>query len=380
MLSKLQILITLFILVAISFLFVQPADMHASSMSEQLESIQKEREQAREQLKEIQESESELINEVNAVEERYLMSLSELDQLKLSYDEVNVEISENQMKLEQKDEQLREIQADLDQKVLLLNKRAASIYKHGNNNLIELLSGAESFIDFFAKIKLMNAIAQEDINIIQEIKEERTKVLNVKKSMMDLNDQQEKNMLEIEKLMAQTENKTEEIESIYNEKKGLLAKTQQDKQALEAMDRQLSAKENEIKATLRSLTHGTSPTGKLLWPTNGRLSSGFGPRRGRFHSGIDIYCPRGTPIIAADAGQVIQTGYHGGYGNFILIYHGGGFATFYAHLDGFAVSGGQHVSRGQTIGYVGTTGWTTGPHLHFEVRINGTARNPMGYF
>ncbi len=354
--------------------------IHASSISEQLEDIKKEREQTQQQIKEAEKSESELLDQINKVEDQYLKTLSELEELSLMYSEANKEIEENILRLEEKNIELGEVETLLDQKVDVLNERAASIYKHGNTNLIELLSGAESFVEFFSKIKLMNMIAQEDINIIQDIKDDRARLLDIKKSIMDLKDRQEENKREIERLLTQTETKSNEIESIYNEKKGLLEQSLQDKEALLSMDRQLNAKENELKSTLRSLTHGTSPTGKLLWPTNGRLSSGFGPRRGRFHSGIDIYCPRGTPIIAADAGQVVQLGYRGGYGNSILIYHGGGFATFYAHLDGYAVSNGQTVSRGQTIGYVGTTGWTTGPHLHFEVRINGVAKNPMGYF
>jgi murein DD-endopeptidase MepM/ murein hydrolase activator NlpD len=100
----------------------------------------------------------------------------------------------------------------------------------------------------------------------------------------------------------------------------------------------------------------------------------------RFHAGIDIGCNTGTPIIAAADGEVIQAGYMVGYGYAIIIYHGGGFATFYGHMSGFAVSQGQKVKRGQIIGYAGSTGWATGPHLHFEVRINGEPKNPLNFF
>ena len=97
------------------------------------------------------------------------------------------------------------------------------------------------------------------------------------------------------------------------------------------------------------------------------------------HTGIDIAAPRGTPVKAADGGQVIQASYDSGYGNCILVYHGGGMATWYAHLQGFNCSVGQNVSKGQVIGFVGSTGLATGPHLHFEVRINGVPQNPMQY-
>ena len=151
------------------------------------------------------------------------------------------------------------------------------------------------------------------------------------------------------------------------------------------MENQLTAKETEISNILTGYDYGVAPSGKMLWPTNGRLSSGFGYRtssttgRQRMHNGIDIFAPVGTPVIAADSGQVIKAEYEGGYGYAVLVYHGGGVATFYAHLSGFNVTPGQHVQKGQIIGYVGTTGYTTGPHLHFEVRVKGNARNPNEY-
>jgi murein DD-endopeptidase MepM/ murein hydrolase activator NlpD len=115
----------------------------------------------------------------------------------------------------------------------------------------------------------------------------------------------------------------------------------------------------------------------LIWPTSGSVTSGFGPRWGRLHAGIDISAPSGTPIYAAQSGTVIG-GCGGGYGNCIVIDHGGGLVTLYAHMTSVYVSGGS-VSRGQNVGTVGCTGSCTGPHLHFETRINGVAQNPMNY-
>ena len=368
------------VLLCVSAVMIHPALIYAAPLEEQLDNIKQEKEQNQKKIEEIKESESELLSQINVVEEQNLKTLAELDELYRTLSRTKENIGENIIKIEGKNKELKEIESNLDKKTQILNNRIVSIYKYGNNNLLELLIGTEDFLDFFSKIKMMDRIAREDIRAIQDIKEDRSRLLEIKENIIDLKEEQEENKKETERLLSQAEAKSKEIEIIYNEKKGLLQKTQQDKVALLAMDRQLSAKENEIKDVLKGMTQGTSPTGKLLWPTNGKLSSGFGPRGGRFHSGTDIYCARGTPVIAADSGQVIQTGYHRGYGNFILVYHGGGFATFYAHLDGFAVSGGQPVGRGQTIGYVGTTGWTTGPHLHFEVRINGIAKNPMSYF
>ena len=112
---------------------------------------------------------------------------------------------------------------------------------------------------------------------------------------------------------------------------------------------------------------------------HGPVTSEFGPRWGGFHPGIDIAPGYGTPIEAAKDGVVAFAGWMSGYGNFVIIDHGGGFATAYGHQSRLAVSDGQVVSAGQVIGYVGSTGFSTGPHLHFEIRVNGTAVNPRSY-
>jgi len=132
-----------------------------------------------------------------------------------------------------------------------------------------------------------------------------------------------------------------------------------------------------------SSSPSTASSSGLIWPVNGPVASPFGYRclagLCRMHEGIDIGVGYGTAIHAAAAGTVIEAGWEGGYGNLIVIDHGGGLATAYGHQSSFAVSAGQHVSQGQVIGYVGCTGRCFGPHLHFEVRVNGAAVDPLGY-
>ncbi len=117
----------------------------------------------------------------------------------------------------------------------------------------------------------------------------------------------------------------------------------------------------------------------LVWPVRGRLTSGFGRRWGRLHAGIDIGAPKGTPIKAAKAGTVIFAGRMSGYGNTVIIDHGGGLSTLYGHQSRLGSRRGQRVGQGQVIGYVGSTGHSTGNHLHFETRVNGSPRNPRNY-
>ena len=126
----------------------------------------------------------------------------------------------------------------------------------------------------------------------------------------------------------------------------------------------------------------TSYSGGFIWPYSGNISSGYGNDRGdHYHSGIDIdgYGHDGAPVVAAASGTVILASWNGGYGECVMIDHGGGIVTLYGHLSGYAVSAGQSVSQGQTIGYLGSTGNSTGTHCHFEVRVNGTAVDPLGY-
>ena len=128
------------------------------------------------------------------------------------------------------------------------------------------------------------------------------------------------------------------------------------------------------------VTSGAAPSASgFIWPASGPVTSPFGWRWGRMHEGIDIGAPYGAPIVAAAAGTVIYCGWMSGYGNLVAIDHGGGISTAYGHQSSIAVACGQHVDQGQTIGYVGSTGHSTGPHLHFEVRVNGSPVDPLGY-
>jgi murein DD-endopeptidase MepM/ murein hydrolase activator NlpD len=122
-------------------------------------------------------------------------------------------------------------------------------------------------------------------------------------------------------------------------------------------------------------------TGNFYWPVVGTITSKYGPRWGRTHAGIDIAVPTGTPIKAADDGTVVWVGWDGNYGRCIRIDHGGGhIVTLYAHLSGYTVEEGDTVHRGDVIGYSGNTGYSTGPHLHFEVRVDGVAKNPLSFY
>jgi murein DD-endopeptidase MepM/ murein hydrolase activator NlpD len=135
----------------------------------------------------------------------------------------------------------------------------------------------------------------------------------------------------------------------------------------------------QAKASYSAPSDTTPSAAGFIWPVNGPVTSGFGMRWGRMHEGIDIGVGYGTPIHAAASGRVVYAGWMSGYGNLVAIDHGRGISTAYGHQSSIAVAVGQIVSQGETIGYVGCTGHCFGPHLHFEVRINGAPVDPLGY-
>ncbi len=148
--------------------------------------------------------------------------------------------------------------------------------------------------------------------------------------------------------------------------------------ALAQQSASLAAAIRQSQANAGSTGTGVSPSG-FIWPCNGVVVSGFGMRWGRMHEGIDIGCGYGAPIWAAAAGTVIWSGWRGGYGNAVVVDHGNGLATLYAHSSTLLVSVGQTVSQGETVALIGSTGNSSGPHLHFEVRVNGSAVDPLLY-
>ena len=367
--------------------FLAPSSkfIYAQSLEEQLEQIKEEREETQEKIEEIKKTERQYSNEVQEVEGQLLGALSELDELNNKLSEAKSEVDKTTIKLVLKEEELNEIEGELEEKTKVLNDRVASIYKNGNGNILEILLKAKDFLDFISKLKLMNLFAEQDTQNIQSVKEKRNATIGLKKSITDLREEQKNHKSRVEQLVEQAEQKANEIDDLYTDKKNLLSRTTANKKYLMQMEKDLEIQEAEVTRILESYLYGTAPSGKFMWPVAGWIKSGFGWRihpifgTNRFHTGIDIPAPYGTLVKAGDGGEVISAKYSTGYGYYIILYHGGGFATYYAHLSSIKVSVGQFVDRGQVIGLVGSTGWSTGPHLHFEVRINGAPQNPMDY-
>ena len=359
--------------------------LYSENLEEELDKVKNQREQTKKEIEEAKKAEASYIKQVNQVEGNLIKALAELDDASTKLADKKKEVDKITIELVIKGKELADLEKELTEKISLLNNRMAEIYKKKNYNLIELLFETDSFIKLFSKFKLMNLLAKQDLEIMQDIKFKRDSTINIKENIAELKSREKSEKEKLEKLESDAEQKKKEIDSIYTKKKSLLSQTRANKNALIAMEKQLEAKEAEITKKLEALRYGNAP-GKLTFPTKGILTSGFGNRISpisgtmRFHAGIDIGNDSGTPVVAAASGEVVQAGYMGGYGYAVIIYHGGGFSTVYGHLSKFAVSTGQKVQRNQIIGYVGSTGYATGPHLHFEVRVNGAPQNPFNFF
>jgi murein DD-endopeptidase MepM/ murein hydrolase activator NlpD len=273
-----------------------------------------------------------------------------------------------------------------------LEARLVEIYQSDEAGVLEILLQVESLSELIEQVDYVTEIGRQDRAIVDEITRLKIEMRLARERTADVK-------AEVAKETAALADKTEEqraarasllaqqaaLNAAVSEKRGLLSETEAERQHDQEDLDDLQAASAALAAQIQSASGGGGgSTGSghsasgLIWPVSGVVTSGFGWRWGRMHEGIDISAPTGTAVHAAASGTVIFAGVMSGYGNIVVIDHGNGLATAYAHLSAIWIGGGS-VSQGQGIGAVGCTGSCTGPHLHFEVRVNGSAVDPMGY-
>jgi murein DD-endopeptidase MepM/ murein hydrolase activator NlpD len=270
-----------------------------------------------------------------------------------------------------------------------LNRRLVDIYESEPASTLEVVLGASSVQDALDQVQYMNEIGEQDRRIAAQVRYAKLQVTAARAKTKKLRSTVHGETAVISARAAQTRDVRDELVGAA----GDLAATKENKltdlskltsaeQAEAGEIDALQAASNDIAARIRAAQVGETSTPSsagLIWPVSGPITSPFGWRWGRMHQGIDIGVPMGTPIKAAAAGTIIYCGWESGYGNLTVIDNGGNLATAYGHQSSIAVRCGEQVAQGQAIGYVGCTGHCTGPHLHFEVRINGSPVDPMGY-
>jgi peptidoglycan DL-endopeptidase CwlO len=290
-------------------------------------------------------------------------------------------------------DRLEELRARLKRALVALRERLVAMYETGSPDLLSMLVSSGDFDDLAARTEYLDRLHGMDEAVVGRVRDLRDQV----QGLVDrLRDAKQRIEAARDAIAAEQQALTEARSALQSRQQELVAARGRREAALVEIsthEEELHGHIAEIQGELAAQLAGTGATplpagpiiggsGGLIWPVNGAVVSGFGPRWGRMHEGVDIAVPEMTPIRAAATGTVVATqsdAESGGYGNFTCIDHGGGLSTCYAHQTSFAVAAGQSVSQGDVIGYTGCTGHCLGPHLHFEVRINGSPTDPMGY-
>ena len=261
-------------------------------------------------------------------------------------------------------------------------ERVVAIYKKSQLRFIDSLIRSQSPTDYMDYLYFQRKVIDFDKKLLDTLKSQSEDIAKYGSSL-------EEETKRIEQITSKLKNIEEDI--IYQQKKQkeILSKLRQETAMYESSERQLERESIKLVYKISELSTGKNDnpesTGSFSYPVRAPITSPFGPRRHpifgvrSMHSGIDLAAPYGTPIKASEGGVVIYSGWYGGYGKVVILDHAKGFSTLYAHLSSTKVTVGARVKQGEVVGFEGSTGYATGPHLHFEVREQGKPKNPVIY-
>jgi len=350
------------------------------SIEARIKQSKKLKEQIRAVKHKIQIKESEkrsVIGRLSVIESKLEAAQDKLSQNKLRLLDAQADLKATVERLERTRKQLARRRA-------LYARRVVDIYEGEDITYLNVLLGSTNMWTFLTRAYYLQRILDSDTNLIKQIKADEAAIERDKI-------RQQRRVAEIQGLQARLEAERNEIAQLAEDKRLQLERIEHSKELYEQALDELLAKSQEIEEEIRRIQN--TPSGRiryarafkggLLMPVRGRITSRFGyrvhPITGvyKLHTGIDIACSTGTPIAAAADGVVIIAGWMGAYGYTVVIDHGGGISTLYGHNSRLLVSVGDHVKKGQIIARAGCTGYSTGPHCHFEKRVNGTPVNPL---
>jgi peptidoglycan DL-endopeptidase CwlO len=314
--------------------------------------------------------------------------------LQADLDAKRAELADIQERLRQERLRLARLRARLAEAKVALAARLVDIYKSDEPDMVTVVLEADGFAELLERTEFMRRVSSQDARIIDRVRTAKAEATataarldRLEKRAEEVARAIEAQVQEVAAVKGELVNRRDRYASARAEKNELLASTRADRRELEGHVEALEREQSAVMARLNASSGASSGvagpikqgSGSLIWPANGSISSPFGMRWGRLHAGIDMPLSEGTPLRAADGGSVVIAGWTGGYGNYTCIQHSGSLSTCYAHQSSIGVSVGQSVSQGQVIGNSGNTGNSTGPHLHFEVRIGGNPVDPLGY-
>ncbi|MBA1333663.1 MAG: Septal ring factor EnvC, activator of murein hydrolases AmiA and AmiB [Firmicutes bacterium] len=359
------------ILVLIIMLHSSIAFANLAEEQKKLQNVNQEIKRVENQLKTVQNQKNALLKELQNLN-------NQLNDAENKLNKVENDIAVTRQELDRLSKELAQAQKDMEDRDDLFKQRLRSMYKNSGYGYLEVLLNAEDFSDFVSRLYLVSKVASFDISVLEEMKEYRDLVQQKKDEVK----QKEIRMLSLKNDLL---NKKQEVQAITASRNSTLNKVKSQEQMYEEMLDELEKTSKQITQTILKLqTKSGFVGGTFVWPVPGytRITSDFGYRihpiykTKKFHSGIDIGVPWGKKIVAAGVGTVLYADTYGGYGKTVMIDHGGGIVTLYAHNSSLNVKAGDQVKAGQTIALSGSTGLSTGPHLHFEVRKNGEVVDP----
>lgn len=356
-----------------AFGFASEADDKQAELNEvqsQMQKMQERKEKARQKAAAASEGLEEIQSRLNELQ-------AQARELQAKSNALQAKINDNQAKLAKK-------KAEVEQRKKVYSQRLRQIYINGQVNYLDVLLGAKDFGDFSSRMYLLQKIISSDIAMLQQLQKDEAEI----KSRQE---QLDAEMKEIKSTKAELEAKRARANKLKEQRSYMLYKAQEEEQQSQSEYERLLAISENITAMLRNMessgggSSSSGGTGRFMWPCRGEITSYFGWRTHpifgttKYHSGMDIAVDYGTPIMAADSGTVIYSGWLGGYGYAVMIDHGSGLVTLYAHNQSLNVYEGQYVTKGTCIAYAGSTGYSTGPHCHFEVRLHGEVTEPLNY-
>ena len=367
-------IIVITILIICSFkLFSFATDIQ--DLNEKQEEIQKQKEEADRQLEEVKKNLSETMYSIEELQQKIIKNEEEVTTL-------NKDITELAKTIELTEQNLQEAEARYQKQKSELEERLIVIYEAGETQYLDVLLKSSDLYDFISNYYLITEIVQRDTEMLEDLEKEKKLVETAKQT---LESQKEK----IVALRNNAEKNSNLLANMIILKNNYVNQLSEEEKEVQSKIDTYDAEMKQIESEIYALTNLDSEYsgGIMAWPAPGytTITSPFGYRIHpifgvqRFHTGLDIGSPLGSSIIAANKGTVVKTAYSSSYGNMIMIDHGGGILTVYAHLAEILVNTGQEVERGTIIAKSGSTGWSTGPHLHFEVRINGEYVDPLTY-
>lgn len=352
------------------------------ALADETEELESQLEDLQRQAEKQQEETDRLSERIGTVSEQLRELSADVKEAEMDYNAIASALEATEMRIDENQELLEETESELADKQAQLRGRIRNVYIHGQISYIDVLFGAKDFSDFLTRMDLFKRVIASDYELVQTVQEAKRVVEETRAAL-------ERQRAEEERLAKDAEEKHMELLLKKHDKDKLLEMMEYDREVSQRAYDELIAASAEVERLIQASRYRYQfpggGSGAMIWPLVGEITSEYGWRThpiygdSRYHSGMDIGGDYGDPILAAAAGIVTYSGWISGYGYAVIIDHGGGISTLYGHNEALAVAEGQTVSQGQVIAYCGSTGNSTGPHCHFEVREGGEPVDPMGY-